>query len=243
MELKHGYTLLDLQQMMHAAVIADRTLALDYQTRSDIAWSAIATALYEADEPPHRQALIRVGWQAIYSEVRTMYRGRGYVDARAGEAEMKPRFAMFWGKQVEHSHEDRVVERVAVHQVLAQLRDTYRDAIAALAVHENYQAAAAAMGLKQSAFNVRIATARKSLVALWLEHETPHKVRRTDRRVEVAGQELATHCGNGHEWTAENTRWSRVARSGGKRRDCRACESERSQRRTAERKASRSDAA
>jgi len=243
MELKHGYTLRDIDQMMHAAVIADRTLALDYQTRRDIAWSAIAAELYEADEPPHRQALIRVGWQAIYAEVRTMNRTRGYADGHTDEYELRPRFLMFWGKHVEPSHEERVVERVAVHQVLAQLRPTYRDAIAALAVHDNYQSAAAAMGLRQGAFNFRIAHARKELVALWLEHETPHHVRRTDRRVEVAGKELATHCGNGHEWTAENTRWSRVKRSGGKRRDCRACESERSRRRTAARKAPRSDAA
>ena len=222
--------------MTHAAVIADRTLALDYRTRTDIAWSAIAEALYAADEPPHRQALIRTGWQAIYSEVRTINRGRGYRDDYT-DLELRPRFVMFWGSQTTPSHEDRIVERTAVHQVLAELRPPYRDAIAALAVHENYQTAAEAMELKQGAFNARIAYARKGLLALWLEHETPHRTRRTDRRVEAAGKDLATRCGKGHEWTPVNTRWAKNSGRRGMRRVCRACEREQSAARSAAKKA------
>lgn len=241
MELRHGYTLLDLTQMTHAAVIADRTLALDYATRADVAMSAIALALCESEEPPSRQALIHVGWQAIYSEVKAMYRGRGYIDARAGEAEMKPRFAMFWGTQAAPSPENRIVEQVAVYQVLAFLAPTYRDAIVALALHGTYQNAAAAMGLNQKAFNYRIAEARRRLHALWFEHETPRRMRRTDRRVEVAGKPLAEKCGKGHDWVPENT-YTRTRLVRGKlhkARVCRACESERSKRRGADRQARR----
>lgn len=241
MELKHGYTLRDLQQMTHAAVMADRSMALDYRTRTDVAWSSIATALYEADEPPHRQSLIRTGWQAIYREARDTYRQRGYTDDHAA-LEVRSRFVMFWGSQTVPSHEDGIVERLAVYEVLSRLTPTYLDAIIALAAHGNYQDAAASMGLKQGAFNFRVAEARRRLVRLWLEHETPRPLR-IDRRVEVAGKALSTHCGKGHEYTPENTRWRKNSGRRGMVRDCRACDTERSRRRTQQAKASRGEAA
>lgn len=233
-ELRHGYTLRDLYQMTHAAVIADRSLALDYRTRTDIAWSAIAAALCEAEQPPHRQTLIQVGWKAIYAEVKAMYRGRGHLDDLT-EKGYRPRFVMYWGSQTVPSHEDAIVERLAMYQALSRLTPTYRDAVVALAVHDNYQSAAAAMGLKQGAFNFRIAEARRRLHTLWLEHETPRKVRRVDRRVEVAGKDLADRCGKGHEWTPENTHTrTRIVRGKlRKERVCRACENARSKTRSA----------
>lgn len=218
--------------------MADRALALDYGTRIDLAWSAIATALYDADSPPPRPALIRVGWQAIYDETRDLYRGRGYTD-RHTPTEIRPRFVMFWGSPIVPSHENAVVERVAVRQLLGTLKPIYRDAVVALAVHGNYQDAAAAMGLNQPAFNFRIAHARKSLLALWLEHETPHRIRQTDRRVVAAGKALATHCGKGHEFTPENTRIRNEIVRGKQRshRVCRACKRDRDEARRARKRA------
>lgn len=230
-EVKHGYTLLDLDQMTRAAVIADRSMATDIQTRKDIAWSAIAEHLAASDEPPHRQELIRTGWQAIYREARDSFRQRGRPDeAWSTDDGFRPRFVAYWQDfTVTPSHEHGIVEKLAADQVLDTLTPIYRDAIVALAVHDDYRLAAEALGLKYSAFTVRVSTARRQLLALWFEGETPRKVRRTDRRVEVHGKELATHCGAGHEWTPENTRnRSRIVRGKlRKERVCRACEANR----------------
>src|SRR5690606_16459965 len=64
-QIKHGYTLADLDDMARAAVAVDRLLVGDAHYRHSIAYSAIAEALYASEEPPDRAHLIRVGWQAI----------------------------------------------------------------------------------------------------------------------------------------------------------------------------------
>lgn len=235
MEVKYGYTLRDLDQMTHAAMKADRSMAMDYADRRDIAWSAIAEELCAAPHWPKRSTLIQAGWQAIYKAVREEYRQHGYADREwhSGYA-TAPRFMKYWFPTVTHSPEERIVERIAARQVLDALTPTYRDAVVALAVHDDYRLAAQAMDLKDKAFQFRISTARRQMLARWFEGETPRKVRKTDRRAGVHGQELATHCSAGHEWTPENTRLRhRILR--GKRhtaRTCRACEHDRSVERT-----------
>lgn len=238
MELRHGYTLSDLHQMTAAAVKADRLLAMDYRQRWDIAWSAIATALYEAEHWPRREFLVQEGWKAIYRHIRDGLRQRGYSDEREWSSAdpTMPRFVQFWGAGVTPSHEDRIVERLATVQVLPKVGDVYRDAITALAAHGDYHAAAEALGISYTALTVRLSTGRRQFLRHWHEGETPHRPRRTDRRVEVHGKERDTHCSAGHEWTPENTRVS-TSVSRGKvrtRRTCRACEHDRGRnRRTA----------
>lgn len=237
MEVKHGYTLRDLDQMTRAAVIADRSMAADIDTRKGIAWSAIAEHLVTSEEPPHRQELIRVGWQAIYREVRTTYRERGYPDTAWAdyEYEPRPRFAQYWRDFLATpSHEGRLVEELAVGQVIAVLAPIYRDAVVALAVHGDYRRAAEGLDLKYSAFTDRLSTARRRVLAAWFEGETPRKIRTTDRRVGAYGTALATHCSNGHEWTPENTHIRhRILRGKPhKSRVCKACEHDRSVERT-----------
>jgi hypothetical protein len=231
MEVKYGYTVRDLHQMTAAAVRADRSMAMDYADRRDIAWSAIAEELCAAPHWPKRSTLIQAGWQAIYKAVREEYRQHGYADRAWDNGHASaPRFVKFWYSPVAPSHEERIVERIAVAQVLDTLTPTYRDAVTALAVHDDYRRAAEGLRLKDSAFRVRISTARRRVLAAWFEGETPRKVRTTDRRVEVHGQELATHCKNDHEWTPENTlvRQRIVRGKLRKSRVCRACEHDRS---------------
>lgn len=230
----HGFSLRDLDRMTHAAAIADRSRALDYADKMAIAWSAIAEALVAAAEPPDRQALVRVGWQAIYRTVRDDYRSHGRND----DGEVMPRFAMFWFSPVTHdSPENWIVEAVAVGQVLDTLTPIYRDAMVALAVHDDYLRAARSLGIEYKAFVARIGVARKRLLTLWHEGEAPHRVYYADRRVESHSVTLATHCQNNHEWTPENTyiRHRMLRGKPHKSRVCRACESERSARRHRER--------
>jgi hypothetical protein len=243
LEVKHGYTLHDLDQMTRAAVIADRSQASDIQSRKDIAWSAIAEHLCASEDPPHRQDLIRVGWQAIYRDARDAYRQRGRPDKawEHDEPTFRPRFAMYWADfAVTPSHENQVVESIAAGQVIAPLTPTYRDAIVALAVHDDYRLAAQALGLKDKAFQFRISAARRQILARWFEGETPHRPRRTDRRVGVHGKPPATCCSKGHEWTPENTYVRRRLLRGKPHtsRVCRACEHDRGAVRRGARRAS-----
>lgn len=231
-EVKYGYTLRDLDQMTRAAMKADRSMAMDYADRRDIAWSAIAEELCAAPHWPKRSTLIQAGWQAIYKAVREEYRQHGYAQREwhSGFA-TAPRFMQFWFPTVVRSHEERIVERLAAHQVLGALTPIYRDAIVALAVHDDYRRAAEGLNLQYKAFVGRIGTARRRAIAAWFEGETPRKVRSTDRRVGAHGKAPATHCKNGHEWTQENT-YVRNRSLRGKRhssRVCKACEHDRGQ--------------
>jgi hypothetical protein len=240
LEVRHGYTLADLEQMTRAAVMADRSMAGDIRGRRDVAWSAIAEALCSAEEPPIRQELIRVGWQAVYREIRDSYRHHGYAE-RAQESGhgSAPRFAAYWYRPIQPSHEERIVERLAIAQVLSRLTVTYRDAVTALAVADDYMKAAGLLGISYKAFKFRIGKARNDALSLWHEGETPYKSpHRTDRRVGSHSNPLATHCAAGHEWTPDNT-YTRHRILRGKRhtsRVCKACEHERSVRRAQEAK-------
>lgn len=232
MHIRHGYTLNDLDRLTKMALGADRLLAMGYTERHDIAWSAIAEALCAASEPPHYQELVRIGWQAIYRHVRDGLRQRGYADGErdwSSDEPTRPRFVAYWGSRVEPSHEDRIVEKIAADQVLATLGGPCRDAVVALAVHDDYLKAAESLGIRYTALTARMRTARAQFLGRWHEGETPHRPRRVDRRVESHSKESATHCGNGHEWTPENTRNATTMAQGKPkhRRFCRECERDR----------------
>lgn len=230
-EVKHGFTLTDLEKMTRAAVVADRLLVGDGRYRHGIAYSAIAEALFASEEPPERGHLIRVGWQAIALDVRWSLRHAGYPDdGQPGDDKLRPRFVQYWQDQrVTPSHEPKIVEELAAHQVTDTLSPVYRDALIALAVHGTYQAAADALGISYVALKARIATARRRVLADWFEGETPRRTHHVDRRVGAYNKAPATHCSNGHEWTPENTHTRRRMVRGKQRssRACRACESER----------------
>jgi hypothetical protein len=234
--IRHGYTLHDLDEMARIATLADRSLAMDYATRRDIAWSAIAEALVTSDEPPARHDLIRAGSTAIYQEIRTTasQRGRPRDAYEFADKAHTPRFALFWQDYaVTPSPEGRIVEHLAVRQCLDVLSQANLEALEALAVHGDYQRAALALGLDGAAFRARLVRARRQVLAVWFEGETPRTDRRTDRRAASHSRPLATHCSNGHEWTPENTRIQHGMRNGRPRRDrvCLACQRDREARR------------
>ena len=232
--IRHGYTLRDLNRMARAACIADRTLSSDLTTRFDTAWSAIATALCEADQPPTRNALVETGWKAIYADVKAARRLYG-VDStgRSGEVASAPRYAAYW-THIPHQPDEGIIERLAVHQILATLPEHLREAVVALAVHDDYQKAAAALGIKYTALTVRMSLARRQFRARWFAPESAPPIRGTDRRVGSHSRGAPTHCPRGHEYTPENT----IRRPSKPRvRRCRACDVARDAARRAAKKA------
>lgn len=237
----HGYTMRDLDRLAAAACVYDRSMASDATTRYDVAWSAIAEALCAAEEPPERHELITVGWRAIYAEVREMRHMFGHRDKDGtNEVASSQRFRQYWTLPPERP-EEGAAERMAVPQVLAVLKEHERDAVVALAVHNDYQAAADALGIKYSTFTQRMTTARRTFRTYWYAPETAPPVKGTDRRVGSRSRELPKFCRGGkgpHEMTPENT-YRRPSPKPGKRgeRVCRACEAERGKARWAAKQA------
>lgn len=221
----HGYTMGELGKIARAACTYDRSMASDATTRYDVAWSAIAEALCAATEPPSWHELFTIGWQAIYAEVREMRHMYGQrVKDGTNAVASSPRFRQYWTVPPARP-EDGMTERLAVAQVLAVLRPVERDAVVALAVHDDYQAAADALGITYAALVSRLGAARRRFRGHWYAPETAPPTKGTDRRVGAYGRASATHCQAGHEWAPENTRWAR-GRGGGSAsvRRCRECE-------------------
>ncbi|MFJ2202407.1 hypothetical protein [Streptomyces violaceusniger] len=226
----HGYTLRDLHALAKSACVADRTLSADMTTRYDLAWSAIAEHLCAADTQPGWNELVRVGWQAIYADVRAVNRMYGVdTTTRSGEVATAPRFVAYWLADRSDGMDVGLLEGIAVHQILPTLPEHQRQAVVALAVHDDYAAAADALGLKYVTLTARLRFARKAFRDLWFAPDTAPPAHGTDRRVGAYGKAPATHCSAGHQWTPENTRWGKSRGAGSaKVRRCRACERNRS---------------
>lgn len=190
-ELRHGYTLTDLHQLARLAVHTAGSMASNWHDRYDTAWSAIAELLYSADHWPPRHSLVRAGQLAIYAAVDEERQTHGYyrrkTDGRLHGAASSPAFRMYWwdlcGARPAPSPENRVVERWTLAQVLPSLTPAQREAITALAVHDDYRAAADALGMGYATFKSHIARGRNRFLAWWHEGETPSRVWGTDRRV------------------------------------------------------------
>lgn len=223
-----GHTVRDLDRAARTAVVAART-AMDSHTAYDLAWEGIVLCLAETDQAPTHAYLVTAGWRAIYAEIRQGNRMRGIPETDRGyDLVNTPRFAQYWTRRCAPSHEEGIVERLALGQVLPTLSDTQMRGLAALASTGDYQAAADLLGIDYRALVARIGYARKRFVDSWFEHETPPKRRHTDRRVSSRAP-ASTHCPSGHEWTPENTRWAVRTVNGTLRRGrrCRACQSDR----------------
>ena len=95
-----------------------------------------------------------------------------------------PHFHAYWNTVARHtaSPEEPIVERVALAQIRPRLAPRFQDALLALAAHENYQAAASSLGLRQNTFYKRVQQARNAVLALWWEGETPRRGWRDRRR-------------------------------------------------------------
>ncbi len=177
--LRFGYTLDDLQRIARRAAINTRALAGDFHDRYQEAFSATAEALYAAEHwlPEHDLFYAAQNILLHYANKSRNFYGRAWIDGWGyGGLASAPRFAQYWGgfAQTVPSHESRVVERMAVTQILPALSPRQRQVIDALAVTDgDLDAAAKLLGLSYSLVTVHAANARRAAAALWLEGETP----------------------------------------------------------------------
>jgi len=183
-----GYTMADLHRLACIAVKSLGPTGADWSDYYEIAWGAIAERLYVSDQQPSDRDLIFIGRSAIYDEIRSYRHHYGYFKGTAANgAASSPRFWQYWYQHcfasTVNSCEDRVVDEMALAEILSTMDPVRRDAIVALAVWDEYHPAAIALGITYRAFIIRLNKARADFRRLWHEGETPSKMWGSDQRV------------------------------------------------------------
>lgn len=169
--LRWGLTLLDLHRATRMALARNVGVnAFSRTERYDIAWTAAATALYEADEPVTLSDLASAGWQAIAEARITEMRHHG-IDHTRRIGEGRPRFAAYWHTTGGEPVSERVCEEIALAQIWPRLTPGQREALAALAAFGTATAAAAALGKHHNTFHKIARNGRVRFKTLWFEGE------------------------------------------------------------------------
>lgn len=179
-ELRHGYTLRDVEAVARTALNLTRYYtAGDISERYDTAWFAAVETLYTVEEPPSRRDLIHAAWRAVERWIRDDCHTHG-VPARhthLGRGAM-PAYQSYWYDAFRStpSHENTVVDRTALWQIWERLTPADQEGLLALAAHGDYRAAARAQGVTYGTATDRCRNGRARFLALWHEGETPSKV-------------------------------------------------------------------
>lgn len=180
--VRHGYTMADLDRIAAAGIARNFGRYVgDIDERHDASRFAVVEHLYTADRPPQRHELIHTAWLADsrYANESRSAHGIGRADRADGAA-----FAQYWSHRAAGAPlDERVTERVAVHQILPMLTPSQQEAVRALADLGDYQAVQDALSLKQPTLNIRLRRARRTFEMLWHEGETPRRRVHRDRRV------------------------------------------------------------
>jgi len=186
--LVHGYTLAELHQLARLAVHTTGRMGMAWHDRYELAYSAIATHLYTATDPPRRHLLVTAGRSAIYDTVAGYLHHHGYYRARtigaAAGPGSSPAFARFWHTPRDSdSAVDELVDQLTVQQIWPTLTPRQQQAVAALAALGDYHAAAHALGIQPQTYRTLLGRARTEFRARWHEGERPSRPWGTDRRV------------------------------------------------------------
>ncbi len=183
LHIAHGYTLADVYDLAARAVRTDYWRpSIAWTERVEAAWSAISSALLEAEEPPRRAALIIIARDASNDVIASDMRHHGIDTRSATFGESRANFERYWRTLARTPLEDRVVDGLAIFQIWVRLKPDLQDALVALASHGDYSAAADAMGLGYYAFCARVSRARKQFLRLWHDGEAPSRVWGNDKR-------------------------------------------------------------
>ncbi|MFI8942689.1 hypothetical protein [Streptomyces syringium] len=182
--LWHSYALRDIDAISRFVIVIDRwSNAMDTTDRQDAVRFAITEHLITSGTAPTRQDLVRIGRAAADRHVAAEMRYHGY-DPRhldRGQGGMA-NFQRYWQGTGHTPWDEQLVERLALTQVWPRLTLAQQQALMALALTGDHRAAADHLGLPLPAFSGRLRKARRRVLALWHEHETPRRPAR-DKRV------------------------------------------------------------
>jgi hypothetical protein len=185
--LRFGYNLADVDRLARMSLRRVWGIHLDYPTRYELAWEAVAEHLYAVpdDEPPDPSDLIHAGQDAIAAHVNSEQQQHGYDRGTGGGM---PRWAAYWhGQRPVREPEAGLIERLALWQVWPELTPRQRQVFLALAACGTHAAAAESLGISPRTFAHHLEAGRRRFFALWHEHETPPGLWGSGRRVYRAG--------------------------------------------------------
>lgn len=202
-----------------AAALHCWSQVLPMDERYEVAWGAIAEAAASSDQRIRYNDMIQIGKEAIDDEARDWGRHHGRSNGRSFQAFWLDRYEL---DAANTQFEDRLVDNVALGQVLAVLPSRMATALIALAVAGDLAGAAALLGQHYDTVTRNVRDGRRAIYAMWFEGQTP-PTPPIDRRVESYERPRADQCPQGHELTADNI--YRLGRTG---RTCRTCQIARS---------------
>lgn len=215
--LAHGFTMADLHRAARQAAGGSGARSpLPWDERYEIAWMAIAEAIYESDERPN---LPLVGMQAISKESHSYRSFHGLEGASARDGDRAPSFIKFWAPRGSEDFTDTIVERLSLPAVLSLLSSEEYEVLAALAAHGTQLKVAEVLRLSPALVNQRVKSGRQRVIAAWIAPDTP-------RDISIKNRDSDT-CRYGHL----RSEHSFARKDGGIR--CRLCERARSRRRGA----------
>ncbi|GAA0952454.1 hypothetical protein [Virgisporangium aurantiacum] len=184
-QLPHGFTLTELDTTAAKAAHTSPWRQIAFRQRVDISQFAILELLYAADDRPDFWALVKAGQRAIHTYAVKELHHRGLV-ARTGAPGGVPitRYWTYWQAiaTATESYEDRIIDAIAVRQIISTLRYPHLQVIRALADYDDYTLAAESLGKARHGFVTTLCTARQLCLQLWHEHETPSRIWGHDHR-------------------------------------------------------------
>lgn len=174
--LVHDFTMAEVQRIARYCANYGDGRNLDASDRYDCAWFGVVEHLYAAVERPTGNELIVAGRKAVRQLYNDHLRHHGIDKNTLNPA---PNFAKFWfpPSPPEDGFSEKMIERLALPQVLSKLTPIEYQAITTLAIHGSREGAAAALGIPMGTFNDRIIRARDRIARLWMAPETVPKRR------------------------------------------------------------------
>ena len=202
-----------------AAALHCWSQVLPMDERFQVAWGAIAEAAASNTERLRYNDMIQVGKEAIDDEARDWSRHHGRSNERSFQAFWLDRYEL---DAANTQFEDRLVDNVALGQVMAVLPSRMSTALIALSISGDLAGAAQLLGQHYDTVSRNVRDGRRAIYSMWFEGQTAPSIP-IDRRVESYRQPRAEECPEGHELTADNV--YRLGRTG---RTCRTCQIARS---------------
>lgn len=176
--IRHGWTVDDVGRLAWGVAATDAwNRAMTAGERYDHARYGIVTHLLSSDETPSRHDLYRAGQAEISSAAYAELRYKGVDDKQ--DYGTVPRAAAYWHTSAANPVEERVIERIALHQVWPLLTRRQAQALSTVAACDDYQQAVEALGVTERSLAGRLLEARRKVTTAWFEHETPPRRRRS----------------------------------------------------------------
>lgn len=176
------------------APAADRWHTSDTTDRYAAIHHAITVHLLTATEPPTRRNLINTGLHASNQYIADEMHHHGYDrrNPNTGNHTL-PGFLRYWQHTSHSPWDERLIDAIALTQIWPLLTPLQQQALTALALTDDHQAAASALGVPWPTYAARLRNARRAVAALWHEHETPRPPRRDKRVLSRSGTYRGRH--------------------------------------------------